>query len=333
MVGLVLVSLLVGVTVSCGPDIASQNSTADPPISIVESVSSSRAPLSTTSTAVSSTNASVSSTSLSTVATTTTAVMPSTNGWPLALAVLDVMIVAPEYGSGYQRDLFPHWTVSNGCSTRDRVLIAESTSFAQVDPFGCRVVAGDWVSPFDGRVWDDPAEIQIDHLVALKEAWASGAWAWTEAQRRAFANDLDDPRSLNAVTSSVNQSKSDLDPADWLPPLGSTRCGYIADWIAVKARWQLSIDRRERDAMARYLRTNCPDQTIAPWETQAVSAPSSTSISRPPTSVQTGSSDISGSVYYANCNEARAAGATPILVGQPGYRPALDRDKDGVACE
>jgi hypothetical protein len=244
-----------------------------------------------------------------------------------------VVIVAPEYSTGYQRDFFPHWTTINNCSTRERVLIEESTSFAQVDPFGCRVVAGDWLSSFDGRTWEDPAEIQIDHLVALKEAWESGAWAWTENQRRSFANDMEDPRPLNAVTGSVNQSKSDLDPADWLPPLVSARCGYIADWIAVKARWQLSIDGRERDAMARYLKFNCPDQRIVPWETEAVPAPNSVNTSTPTAPISSGSSDLSGSVYYANCTEARAAGATPILIGEPGYRSDLDRDKDGVACE
>ncbi|MFM8484542.1 MAG: hypothetical protein ACKOBT_14495, partial [Actinomycetota bacterium] len=139
------------------------------------------------------------SSTLDTPSTTTS--LPSS--WPLALDVLAVMVIAPEYSTGYRRDLFPHWTTIDGCSTRDRVLIAESTSFAQVDPFGCRVVAGDWVSPFDGASWEDPAEIHIDHLVALKEAWESGAWAWTEAERRAFANDIEDARPLNAVTGSV----------------------------------------------------------------------------------------------------------------------------------
>lgn len=240
--------------------------------------------------------------------------------------MLAVTVVAPEYSTGYQRDLFPHWTVTDGCSTRDRVLIEESTSFAQVDPFGCRVVAGDWVSPFDGRTWDDPAEIQIDHLVALKEAWESGAWAWSEAERRAFANDLDDPRPLNAVTAAVNQSKSDLDPPNWLPPSPTARCPYLADWIAVKARWQLTMDPSEAAFLRSYLPTNCPDLRIEPWETMAVSAPNvpvEASVSTPAAS----------EVYFANCTEARAAGAAPLRVGEPGYRSGLDRDKDGVACE
>lgn len=242
-------------------------------------------------------------------------------------------MVAPEYSSGYQRDLFPHWTVINGCSTRDRVLIEESTSLAQVDPFGCRVVAGDWVSSFDGLMWDDPAELQIDHLVALKEAWESGAWSWTESQRRAFANDRDDPRPLNAVTGSVNQSKSDSDPPNWMPPLASARCPYVADWIAVKARWQLTMDSTERNFLQSYIRSNCPDLRIAPWQTVPVSTNAIPLATTAPTVSGSSGSGSSDSVYYANCTEARAAGAAPILVGEPGYRSALDRDKDGVACE
>lgn len=274
-------------------------------------------PVPVTTTSSMSSPSSTSST-LDTLRTTTS--MPSS--WPLALDVLAVMVVAPEYSTGYQRDFFPHWTTIDGCSTRDRVLIAESTSFAQVDPFGCRVVAGDWVSPFDGAMWEDPAEIHIDHLVALKEAWESGAWAWTEADRRAFANDIEDPRPLNAVTGSVNQAKSDLDPSDWLPPLASARCRYVADWIAVKARWQLSMDGAEMSFLRSYLPANCADLRIAPWETVPVARVEA------PTDTTTGDE-----IYFANCTEARAAGVAPIQVGEPGYRSGLDRDKDGVACE
>lgn len=273
------------------------------------------------------------STTLDEVAMTTSTTNPndatttsSPSSWPRALDVLAVMVVEPEYSTGYQRDYFPHWTVIDGCSTRDRVLIEESTSFAQVDPFGCRVVAGDWVSPFDGRTWDDPAEIQIDHLVALKEAWESGAWAWTENERRAFANDVEDPRPLNAVTAAVNQSKSDLDPPDWLPPLEGARCQYLADWIAVKARWQLTMDATEMAFLHSYLPVNCPDLRIEPWETEVVSVPVV------PAAPSSGASSTS-EVYYANCTEARAAGVAPLRIGEPGYRSGLDRDKDGVACE
>jgi hypothetical protein len=184
-------------------------------------------------------------TSTSSPSTTTGAVASVAAGSTAAL--LASITVENEYTSGYERELFPHWKDldGNGCDTREEVLIRDSLTKAQVDPFGCVVVAGDWLSPYDGARWSDKGDIDIDHVVALKEAWDSGAWAWTTSQRTLFANDLSDPRTLLAVTDSVNQSKSDKDPSNWLPPLASYHCTYIADWVAVKARWKLSMDQSE----------------------------------------------------------------------------------------
>jgi len=184
-------------------------------------------------------------TSTSSPSTTTGAVAPVAAGSTAAL--LASITVENEYTSGYARELFPHWKDldGNGCDTREEVLIRDSLTKAQVDPFGCVVVAGDWLSPYDGARWSDKGNVDIDHVVALKEAWDSGAWAWTTSQRTLFANDLSDPRTLLAVTDSVNQSKSDKDPSNWLPPLASYHCTYISDWVAVKARWKLSMDQSE----------------------------------------------------------------------------------------
>ena len=176
---------------------------------------------------------------------TTGVVAPVTSGSTAAL--LASITVENEYTSGYARELFPHWKDldGDGCDTREEVLIRDSQTKAQVDPFGCVVVAGDWLSPYDGARWSDKGNVDIDHVVALKEAWDSGAWAWTTSQRTLYANDLSDPRTLLAVTDSVNQSKSDKDPSNWLPPLTSYHCTYISDWVAVKARWKLSMDQSE----------------------------------------------------------------------------------------
>jgi hypothetical protein len=184
---------------------------------------------------------------------------------PSALDVLAGIAVGRERGDGYDRDLFEHWITIGGCSTRENVLIRDSLTPAQVDPFGCRVVAGDWVSPYDGATWDNPADVDIDHVVALKEAWDSGAWSWTAAQRRAFANDVTDRRSLRAVTDEVNQSKGDKDPSNWLPPLMSARCPYLADWVAIKARWKLSMDESEAGRIRNLLTRDCPELRIEPW--------------------------------------------------------------------
>ena len=260
--------------------------------------------------------------------------------WPLALDVLAGIPVVREQGDGYDRDLFEHWITFGGCSTRENVLIRDSLTFAQVDPFGCRVVAGDWVSPYDGAAWENPADVDIDHVVALKEAWDSGAWSWSAAQRRAFANDVTDQRSLRAVTDEVNQSKADKDPSNWVPPLASARCPYLADWLAIKARWQLSMDESEAGRIRNLLTRDCPGIRIEPWSSPPVSisparaAPAPTIAAAPAAPAPPAPPPVESiDVYFANCSAARAAGAAPLLRGEPGYREAMDRDKDGIACE
>jgi len=256
--------------------------------------------------------------------------------WPLALDVLAGIPVARERGDGYDRDLFEHWITVGGCSTRENVLIRDSITPAQVDPFGCRVVAGDWVSPYDGPTWDNPADVDIDHVVALKEAWDSGAWSWSAAQRRAFANDVTDRRTLRAVTDEVNQSKGDKDPSNWMPPLVSARCPYLADWVAIKARWQLSMDESESGRIRNLLTRDCPGLRIEPWSPASIAparAVPTPTIAAAPAAPALPSPAPGADVYFANCSAARAAGAAPLLRGTPGYREAMDRDKDGIACE
>lgn len=96
----------------------------------------------------------------------------------------------------------------------------------------------------------------MDHHVALKETWVSGAHAWDASTRRAYANDLSSPETLNLLTSSVNQSKSDKDPSSWLPPEQSTHCEYVRQWVVVKWRWQLTIDEVEKFAIQSVLDQN-----------------------------------------------------------------------------
>lgn len=184
-----------------------------------------------------------------------------------ALLVLQGITIERERPAGYSRAAFEHWRDidGDGCDSRDQVLKRDSITLPQVDPIDCTVIAGDWVSPYDGARWSDPSRIDIDHVVALKEAWDSGAWAWSSAMRRAYANDTSDSRTLLAVTDRVNQSKSDKDPSNWLPPLKSYLCTYLGNWIAVKARWGLSMDQSEWGRVKNLLSTSCPTLTIAPW--------------------------------------------------------------------
>jgi hypothetical protein len=210
------------------------------------------------------TTSSVAPTTSSTSLTTTTTGKPTIVG--SALALLQTIRVENEYQVGYDRALFDHWRDidGDGCDSRDQVLKRDSISLPQVDPVNCNVIAGDWVSPYDGSKWSNPSDIDIDHVVALKEAWDSGAWAWSAAQRKAFANDTSDSRTLLAVTDSVNQSKSDKDPSNWLPPLQSYTCTYLGNWIAVKVRWSLSMDSSEYGRIKNLLQSTCSSLDIAP---------------------------------------------------------------------
>ena len=210
-------------------------------------------------------------TTTSSVAATTSSInVTTTTGKPTivgsALALLQTIRVENEYQVGYDRALFDHWRDidGDGCDSRDQVLKRDSISLPQVDPVNCNVIAGDWVSPYDGGRWSNPSDIDIDHVVALKEAWDSGAWAWSAAQRKAFANDTSDSRTLLAVTDSVNQSKSDKDPSNWLPPLQSYTCTYLGNWIAVKVRWSLSMDSSEYGRIKNLLQSTCSSLDIAP---------------------------------------------------------------------
>lgn len=184
-----------------------------------------------------------------------------------ALDVLQGIRIENEHLSGYVRSLFAHWKDidGNGCDAREDVLKRDSITFPQVDAFDCSVVAGDWLSPYDGARWSDPSRIDIDHVVALKETWDSGAWAWSEASRTAYANDTTDPRTLRAVTDDVNQQKGDKDPSNWLPPLKSNWCPYLADWVAIKARWNLSMDQSEFGRIKNVITSTCSGLTIAKW--------------------------------------------------------------------
>ena len=191
---------------------------------------------------------------------------------PTALAVLSTITVQNEYKTGYSRSLFKHWIDANGngCDTREEVLIVESQSKAQVDAYGCKVIEGDWLSPYDNVMHTNPSDLDIDHMIPLKEAWDSGAWNWTAAQRQAFANDLSDPRALIAVTAGQNRSKSDRDPSNWIPTQKSYICTYLSEWVAIKAHWYLSMDQSEFGRIKNLLTASCASATIAPWGTAAV---------------------------------------------------------------
>ena len=164
--------------------------------------------------------------------------------------LLASMKIELEVTSGYDRSLFKHWIDADGdsCNAREEVLIIESLEPVTLGA-GCKVLTGRWLSNFDGVVITDSSKLDMDHMVPLKEAWDSGANTWSASRRQAFANDIDLTEALIAVSASSNRSKSARDPAEWLPTNTSYRCQYVEDWMAVKVKWELSVDAKEFEAL------------------------------------------------------------------------------------
>jgi len=187
----------------------------------------------------------------------------------LAAAVLETLPVkgrAPK--TGYTRDQFGQaWadTDRNGCDTRNDILKRDMTSIIyKVKTRDCVVVSGTLVDRYSGETINfvrgnvSSMEVQIDHVVALSNAWQTGAFQLTLALRTALAND---PLNLFAVKGKLNLQKSDGDAATWLPPMKSFRCAYVAQQIAVKAKYSLWVVPPEKAAIIAIL-AKCPTQTV-----------------------------------------------------------------------
>jgi Protein of unknown function (DUF1524) len=153
--------------------------------------------------------------------------------------------------AGYSRELFPHWIIQSGnCDTRETVLERDGTGVT-VDG-ACRPTSGSWYSVYDAVWVSNSSSVDIDHIVALAEAWRSGANAWTTSRRQQFANDLTIAQ-LIAVSQSSNASKGDSDPSEWKPPNTSVWCIYSREWIWVKDSYGLSVDSPEKSALGTML--------------------------------------------------------------------------------
>jgi hypothetical protein len=194
---------------------------------------------------------------------------PGTASAGTAVAVLESLAVkgrAPR--TAYSRDEFgAAWTDvdRNGCDTRNDILTRDLTS-ATYKPGtrGCVVLRGTLRDPYGGRTihfqrGPRSADVQIDHVVALSNAWQTGAQQWPEARREQFAND---PLNLLAVEGRLNQAKGDGDAATWLPPRRAFRCDYGNRQAAVKARYGLWVTPAERDALRRLL-ADCPSPPVS----------------------------------------------------------------------
>lgn len=169
---------------------------------------------------------------------------------PGGIAALAIADAHPE---GYSREAFgPGWIdADRDCQdTRAEVLVAESQVPVTFTSAGaCTVATGRWVDPWSGVVSTSARQLDVDHTVPLANAWRSGAWAWSAAQRVAYANDLDHAEHLIAIPLGENRSKGDDGPEAWRPPDPTAWCTYARVWTAIKARWNLTATASEWAAL------------------------------------------------------------------------------------
>lgn len=194
-----------------------------------------------------------------------TVTVEASDGGTLAIEVLAQLEIkgrAPK--TGYDRtEFYSDWPVVDGCNLRQRIIKREFGDTAVLDTDDqCTVLAGEYDEPYTGEhmIFTERSEIssgvQIDHIVALSDAWQKGAQYLSTETRQELATD---PLNLIAVDATANQQKSDGDAATWLPPNKAFRCQYVARQIAVKYKYGLWVTEAEYEAMERVL-SSCPNQ-------------------------------------------------------------------------
>lgn len=165
----------------------------------------------------------------------------------------------------YHRQIhFGKWIDENkNClDTRSEVLLRDSMDRDSVvlsKKKRCSVKAGKWNDPYTGRIFRIVKQVQVDHVVPLKNAYYSGAFRWNKAKRCHYANFLDNNYHLRTVSAHENMSKQDRGPEEYLPPNTQFVCNYLREWMKIKAIWQLEVSTQERDAIEYYLDAyKCP---------------------------------------------------------------------------
>jgi hypothetical protein len=188
---------------------------------------------------------------------------------PSGLTIIEAQVTKGRAAkTGYTRAQFGQTWADvdrNGCDTRNDILKRDLTGQVYKEKTReCVVLSGTLIDPFSGETINfvrgnvSSMEVQIDHVVALSNAWQTGAIKLSIKDRTAFAND---PMNLLAVKGRLNSQKGDGDAATWLPPLKSFRCDYVARQIAVKIKYKLWFTAPEKEAMVRILKS-CPEKAL-----------------------------------------------------------------------
>ena len=237
----------------------------------------------------------------------------------------------------YDRDHFAGWIDSDGdcVNTRHEILQSEAASFS-MNAEGCAVASGEWFDPYTNRTFTDPRDLDVDHVVALADAWVSGAWAWADELLDRFANDFG---NLNAIAAGENRSKSARGPAEYSPSAPAATCDYLVQYATVKIRWELAITPHDFDVVATGL-AGCepggmPEISAAAPESSSATAPPATTTTTAPApgchpAYDPCLPDLPGDAL--NCGDLRSD-QMPVTVLRPGEDPyRLDRDRDGRGC-
>lgn len=256
----------------------------------------------------------------------------------------------------YDRDAFSERADLDGdcLDSRHEVLLAEALS-PTMSGNGCTVIAGDWYDPYTDEWFVDPADLQLDHVVSLGDAWRSGAWLWSDSDRELFSNH---PANLNVVAGAENQRKADDGPASYSPANERQRCAYLVQYGAVKAAWGLTITRQDLDALVAGI-TACttfesaapaalppppPTTTSTTTTTTTTTAPPTTSAAIqpfvPPTTAAQPNCHPSYTPCVPNASDVDCLGGSGngpeytgrvTVIGPDVYD--LDRDGNGIGCE
>ena len=234
----------------------------------------------------------------------------------------------------YARDDWKHWTDADGdCQdARQEVLIAESlVSVTFETDRKCRVETGRWYGAFTAVYADDPGDLDIDHMVPLKNAHLSGGWSWDAEMREEYANYLEDPDHLIAVSSRANRSKGAKGPEEWMPSNQDYWCEYATDWAEIKERWELTMTKVESEIVMDMLGT-CENPPMVDFR-EALESRAGEHKPEATEELQT--------PVYGSCEEAEFAGEHRFQGSRGGGRgfpkamvpSARDGDGDGVVCE
>lgn len=157
-------------------------------------------------------------------------------------------------------------------NTRAKVLIrASSVPVSFNSNNRCNVKGGQWHDPYSNRQFTDSADIQIDHMVPLKNSYVSGGWKWTAKKRCLYANFMSNEYHLIAVNGPDNMRKGDGSPEKFMPPNTGYACEYLANWLKIKLIWNLALTPSEASAIGRLAKQNHCDNVTLSMATQELS--------------------------------------------------------------